>query len=323
MSEIRPIEWRDDALALLDQRVLPQREEYIVCTDWRQVVQAIRAMVVRGAPAIGVAAAYAVVLAARQHDVGSHEWERACVAIATARPTAVNLRWAVERVGAAAFAGLDLLEVAHAIHRETVEADRALSRHGAELLPIGAKVITICNTGALATGGYGTALGVVRAAHEAGKNPFVWVLETRPRLQGMRLTAWELERLGIPYRIVTDGMAGLLMRKGLVEAALTGADRVAKNGDTANKVGTYSLAVLCRAHSIPFYISAPISSFDPAVPDGDGIPIEEREPEEITVVAGQRMAPEGAEVFNPAFDVTPASMITGFVTERGILSPPF
>lgn len=310
-------------MVLLDQRLLPQREEYVVCADWRQAVQAIREMVVRGAPAIGVAGAYAVLLAAREYVPRSDEWERACVAIATARPTAVNLPWAVERMRAAASAGMELLQTARAIHAEVVDADRALSRCGAELLPNRARVITICNTGALATGGYGTALGVVRAAFAEGKRPFVWVLETRPRLQGMRLTAWELQRLGIPFRIVTDGMAGLLMRQRLVDVAIVGADRIAKNGDTANKVGTYSLAVLCRAHSVPFYVAAPLSTFDPAVPDGNGIPIEERGPEEITVLGGQQMAPEGAEVYNPAFDVTPAGMITGFITERGVLSPPF
>ncbi|MEP0766668.1 MAG: S-methyl-5-thioribose-1-phosphate isomerase [Fimbriimonadia bacterium] len=323
MREIRAIEWRGDALALLDQRLLPQREEYVVCTGWQQVHQAIREMVVRGAPAIGVAGAYAVVLAGREHVVGSHEWERACDRVAAARPTAVNLRWAVERMRTAASSGLDLVEAAHAIHREVIEADKALSRYGAKLLPEGVKVITICNTGALATGGYGTALGVVRAAHADGKRPFVWVLETRPRLQGMRLTAWELQHLGVSFRIVTDGMAGLLMRQGLVDLALVGADRIAKNGDSANKVGTYSLAVLCRAHSVPFYVAAPWSTFDPAVASGDAIPIEEREPEEITILAGQRLAPERVEVYNPAFDVTPAQMITGFITERGILSPPF
>lgn len=322
MNEIRPIEWRGDSLALLDQRLLPQQEDYVLCTDWQQVVWAIREMVVRGAPAIGVAGAYAVVLAARSHEVGSPEWERACVTIATARPTAVNLPWAVECMRAAASSGLDLVEAANSIFQEVLAADKALSRYGAEVLPTGAKVITICNTGALATGGYGTALGVVRAAYEGGKKPFVWVMETRPRLQGMRLTAWELQRLGIPFRVVTDGMAGLLMRKELVDLALAGADRIAKNGDTANKVGTYSLAALCRVHCVPFYIAAPSSSFDPAVADGDEIPIEEREPEEITVLGGQRMAPAGAEAYNPAFDVTPASMITGFITERGVLSPP-
>jgi methylthioribose-1-phosphate isomerase len=328
-DEIRPISWRDGRVCLLDQRQLPGREEHLECSDWREVARAIADMAVRGAPAIGVAAAYGVALAAHRAAGRRDHVREACAALVRARPTAVNLSWAVELMRAVADETDDdhlpeaLLAEARRIHEAQVEADRRLARHGANLVPHSARIAHICNTGALATGGYGTALGIIRAAHEQGKQPFVWVLETRPRLQGMRLTAWELGRAGIPYRVVTDGMVGSLMRRGLVDLALSGADRIAANGDTANKIGTYSLAALSHLHGVPFYVAAPLSTVDLAVPTGHHIPIEERAQEEITEIAGVRLAPEGAQAYNPSFDVTPHDLIKAIITEAGVLSAPF
>jgi methylthioribose-1-phosphate isomerase len=330
-NEIQPIRWEDGMLWLLDQRLLPQQERTLAYQDWRAVVGAIRDMVVRGAPAIGVTAAYALALAAKELE--GTDWRPVfcdiCEEVSQARPTAVNLVWAVNRMrdaaeGVAADRPYEkLLAAAKEIHANDIETNRALASHGAALIPNKGRVLTICNTGALATGGYGTALGVIRAAHEQSREPYVWVSETRPRLQGMRLTAWELEKLGVPYRIITDNMAGSLMRQGRVELVIAGADRIAANGDTANKIGTYSLAVLAKSHGIPFYIAAPTSTIDLTIETGDKIPIEERSEEEITEIGGVRMAPIGARSYNPAFDVTPNELITGIITETGVLSAPF
>ncbi len=323
---------------MIDQRALPTVEAWVEMHTADEVAEAIRAMVVRGAPAIGIAAAYGVALAATS-AVGAAPGEidrridAACRTLAAARPTAVNLGWAVARMrrtaDAARARGMDdaalaarLESEARRIDREDLEACRAMGRHGADLVPREATVLTHCNAGGLATAGYGTALGVVRAAIEQGKAVRVLADETRPFLQGSRLTAWELMRDGIDTTLIADAMAGAAMRAGEVDLVLVGADRIAANGDTANKIGTYSLAVLARAHDIPFYVAAPTSTIDPACVDGSRIPIEERDPREITEVRGARVAPVGARAKNPAFDVTPAELITAIVTERGVLRPP-
>jgi methylthioribose-1-phosphate isomerase len=308
------VEWDDraGALRLIDQTRLPAEEAYVLCGTAGEVAAAIRDMVVRGAPAIGAAAAYGTALAAREGRLAE-----GAALIRAARPTARDLFWAVDLVSAAP----DPLGAAHRIARETVEACRAMGAHGAELLPDGARVVTICNTGALATVDYGTGLGVIRAAHEQGRRPFVYVMETRPRAQGARLTTWELRRLGIPHRLIADSAAGLLLQRGLAGAAISGADRVCANGDVINKVGTYPLALLCREHGVPFYVAAPASTLDGETPDGAGVVIEERAAEEVTT-----FAPPGTEAWNPAFDVTPARLVTALVTERGVfedvLPPP-
>ena len=286
------------------------------------MVGAIQTMVVRGAPAIGVAAAYAIAVAARR---GRAEALAACDGLAAARPTAVNLGWAVARMRAEVEAApddelVDRLDAAStALHALEVERCEAIGRHGAALLPPGARVLTHCNAGALATGGYGTALGVIRAAHERDPQVTVWVDETRPLLQGARLTAWELEQEDIPATLITDSMAASLMRQGEVDVVITGADRIARNGDAANKIGTYGLSVLARAHGVPFYIAAPTSTIDGRLATGDAIPIEHRDPQEVRGVS----APAGVAVYNPAFDVTPADNITALVTETGVHRPPY
>src|SRR5215469_7531084 len=290
------VEWVGDGVRLIDQTRLPDREEYVVCRTGAQVAAAIRDMVVRGAPAIGAAAAYGTALAAREGRLAE-----GVAALRAARPTARDLFWAVELVEQAA----DPLAEAHRIAAEVVAACRAMGRHGAALLPRRARVVTICNTGALATVDYGTALGVIRAAHEMGREPFVYVMETRPRAQGARLTTWELRRLGIPHRLLVDSAAGLLLRRGMADAAISGADRVCANGDVINKVGTYPLAVLCREHGVPFYVAAPGSTIDRDTLDGDGVVIEERPDDEVTT-----FAPPGTQAWNPAFDVTPARLVT-------------
>jgi methylthioribose-1-phosphate isomerase len=318
MEPVTPIAWRDGALALLDQRQLPAEEVWLRCETHRDVAEAIRSLAVRGAPAIGIAAAYGAALAAHRGD----DVEAACEELAATRPTAVNLRWALDRVRAAAGPAA-VLEEAHRILREQLEADRRMGELGAELFSAGDRVLTHCNTGALATGGRGTAAGVLRSAWERGRLEQVWVDETRPLLQGARLTAWELEREGIPYRVVADAGAGSLMARGLVSRVIVGADRIARNGDVANKVGTYPLAVLAERHGIPFYVAAPLSTIDPATPSGDAIAIEERDAAEVVELAGRRIAPEGAAAVNPAFDVTPAELVTAIVTEAGVLEPPY
>ena len=317
MGAISPITWRDGVLELLDQRRLPGEEAWLRCREPADVAEAIRTLAVRGAPAIGIAAAYGMALAAARGD----DLEAAARLLGDTRPTAVNLRWALDRVLAAGSDGA--LEQAHAIAREQLEADRRMGELGAQLFAAGDRVLTHCNTGALATGGRGTAAGVLRSAWESGRLAQVWVDETRPLLQGARLTAWELEREGIPYRLVADAGAGSLMARGLVSRVIVGADRIAANGDVANKVGTYPLAVLADRHDIPFYVAAPVSTIDPATPDGAAIEIEERDPAEVVELGGRRIAPAGAGAANPAFDVTPAELVTAIVTEAGVLEAPY
>jgi methylthioribose-1-phosphate isomerase len=301
------VEWDPvtESVRLIDQTRLPRDEVFVSCRTAAEVAAAIRDMVVRGAPAIGAAAAYGTALAA-----GEGRLIEGAALLRAARPTARDLFWAVERVEQAA----DPLLEAHRIARESVEACQAMGRHGAVLLPDGARVVTICNTGSLAAVDYGTGLGVIRAAHEAGKEPFVYVMETRPRAQGAKLTTWELRRLGIPHRLIVDGAVGLLLQRGMAEAAISGADRVCANGDVVNKVGTYPLALLCREHGVPYYAAAPTSTFDAATPDGAGVLIEERDAAEVTT-----FAPAGTEAWNPAFDVTPARLVTALITEKGVL----
>ena len=308
MASVEPIRWLGDSLELLDQRLLPDQTKYVRCTSADEVAAAIRDMVVRGAPAIGCAAAFGVVL-----GNGS---EKSFQILAASRPTAVNLFWALDRMRKAK----DLRKEAEAIFAEDLAANHAMGDHGAELIPQNARVMTHCNAGALATAGYGTALGVIRSAK--GKGISVIANETRPYLQGARLTAYELVQEGIPVTLITDNMAGHLMSRGEVDVIVVGADRIAANGDTANKIGTYALAVLAKRHGIPFYVAAPLSTFDPKIPDGSHIPIEERPAGEVTGYREVRWAPEGVHVRNPAFDVTPADLITGIVTEKGVVLAP-
>ena len=317
------IRWKDGTLFLLDQTRLPREEVWTAYTDYRAVAHAIRTMVVRGAPAIGITAAYAYALAARAGE----NLEEARALLAASRPTAVNLFWALERMArAAGRCGGDpaaLVKEAEAIHREDVDMCRAMGDHGAGVVPPGARILTHCNAGALATGGYGTALGVIRSAWAQGKVEMVYADETRPLLQGARLTAWELTRDGIPVTLLTDGMAAALMAAGQVDLVVVGCDRMAANGDFANKIGTYSLAVNARHHGVPFYTALPTSTIDAALPDGNGIPIETRDAGEVTHLAGVPTAPEGVAVWNPAFDVTPHALLTGIITEKGVVYPPF
>jgi methylthioribose-1-phosphate isomerase len=334
---ITPVRWADGRLVMLDQRQLPGREVDGAYTRWEDVADAIRTLAVRGAPAIGVAAAFGVVLAARQSRATGFEdlladLEVAIKGLAATRPTAVNLFWALDRMrrtidglrGAAPDAvRARLLTEAQAILDEDIAANRAMGEHGAALVPEGARVLTHCNAGALATAGYGTALGVVRAAHERGKIALVWVDETRPVMQGSRLTAWECVREGIPHRLIADVAAGSIMARGEIDLVVTGADRIAANGDTANKIGTYSVAVLAKHHGVPFYVAAPFSTIDPTLPSGASIPIEERDGAEVRRVGTQQTAPDASPVFNPAFDVTPATLISAIITERGVFRAPY
>jgi len=337
VSVIAPVRWETDRLVLVDQTVLPEREIERDYGTWQEVGAAIRTLVVRGAPAIGVAAAFGVVLAARASHAASFDGlladlETAIKGLAATRPTAVNLFWALDRMRQAAVAWralpLDavrarLLAEAQAIRDEDIAANRAMGAHGAALVPPNARILTHCNAGALATAGYGTALGVVRAAHAQGKVALVWVDETRPVMQGSRLTAWECVREGIPHRLIADVAAASVMSRGEVDLVVTGADRIAANGDTANKIGTYSLAVLAAHHRVPFYVAAPFSTIDPSIASGAQIPIEERDASEVRRVGGQQTAPSASPVFNPAFDVTPAALIAAIVTERGVVRPPY
>jgi methylthioribose-1-phosphate isomerase len=330
---VRTVEWRNGAIVMIDQRLLPMQEVYRVYRDHREVALAIKDMVVRGAPAIGVAAAFGIALG-MQRARGNPEraFERICATFAATRPTAVNLFWAIDRMRRA-FArvvhhGLPeireaLIREARAIHREDIAANRALGQFGAALLAPGARVLTHCNAGALATAGYGTALGVIRAAAEAGKHVSVLATETRPFLQGARLTAWELKKERLPTTLITDGMAGHFMRAGQVSCVIVGADRIAANGDVANKIGTYALAVLAKSHRIPFFVAAPLSTIDPHCPRGEMIPIESRNPREVTHIGEQQIAPSGVRVANPAFDVTPRRLVTAIITERGIARAPY
>lgn len=317
---IHPMEWAGDHLRMLDQRILPGREEWLELRTHGDVVVAIKEMAVRGAPAIGVAAAYGMALAA----LNAADLTVASQELAASRPTAVNLFWALRRIdGLPEFSFDRILREAQAIEREDLEMNLAIGRHGATLVPEGANVLTICNTGALATAGHGTALGVIRSAHAEGKGIHVWSCETRPRQQGLRLTAYELLKEGIPFHSIADSTAATLMREGKVDFVIAGADRIAANGDSANKIGTYSLAVLAHHHKIPFVIAAPTSTFDTSLPSGDLIPIEERSAEELTHAEGIAIGPAGCHVYNPAFDVTPGELITAIVTEAGVHRPPY
>lgn len=323
---------------LLDQTQLPGQTVYLDCAQPEEVRQAIRDLAVRGAPAIGVAAAYgiaqemALTCATADREKLERELVRSCEAFAGTRPTAVNLFWAIDRMRAVGngTAGLPVVDCiaaleaeAIAIHRDDIACCLAIGSHGAPLMPDRGSVLTHCNTGGLATGGHGTALGVIRSAIATGKQIHVWIDETRPLLQGARLTAWECVQDGIPATLITDSMAGHVMKLGQVQAAIVGADRIALNGDSANKIGTYTVAVLCAHHGIPFYVAAPTSTIDLDCATGEAIPIEERKPTEVTEPQGVRFAPPGIAVFNPAFDVAPAHLIAGIITEEGVARPPF
>ena len=329
----------DDAVVMIDQRKLPAEEVYVRAKTAAEVARAIKTMVIRGAPAIGVAAAMGIALHMRKSKAtGTQkfvaEFQKTCDLMAWTRPTAVNLFWAIDRMkrtfAAAVQAGESVDQIkdrldaeATRIHDEDVASCRAMGAFGAEIVPADARILTHCNAGALATAGYGTALGVIRGAVEQGKRVVVFADETRPFLQGARLTAWELVRDGIQTTVITDNMTGALMRQGNVDLVVVGADRIAANGDTANKIGTYGVAVLAREHKIPFYVAAPLSTVDLDTPDGTHIPIEERSAKEVTHVGGAQLAPDGALVWNPAFDVTPHHLIAGIITERGIFRPPY
>jgi methylthioribose-1-phosphate isomerase len=333
------IEWKDDAVVMIDQRKLPAAEVYVSCKTAPEVAKAIKTMVIRGAPAIGVAAAMGIALGMRRSKATgtkqfTTEFQKTCELMAATRPTAVNLFWAIDRMkdvfADAAHGGCSVDEIkqrleaaALRIHDDDVESCRAMGAHGAALVPDDARILTHCNAGALATAGYGTALGVIRAAAGQGKRVTVLADETRPFLQGARLTAWELVRDGIDTTVITDNMAGAMMRLGDVNLVVVGADRIAANGDVANKVGTYGVAVLAREHGISFYVAAPISTIDLRTADGSRIPIEERDEREVTHVGGSRLTPDGARIRNPAFDVTPAKYVTAIITERGIARPPY
>ncbi len=339
-ARVKPLEWTGGRLRLLDQRLLPARVEHVELDRWQDVVTAIQSMQVRGAPAIGVAGAYGVALAAStlassalahdDHATFRRDLTTAAERLAAARPTAVNLPWAVARTLRAAEsaptpaeAAERALAEAEAIEAEDLRANMAIGAHGAALLPPNARVLTHCNTGALATAGYGTALGIVRAAWERGALAGVVATETRPLLQGARLTAWELAQEGIPVTLIIDAAAASVLRDGGIDAVIVGADRIAANGDVANKIGTYALALLARAHGVPFYVAAPSSTVDLDTPTGGAITVEQRDPSEVAAPLGVQAAPEGVAVANPAFDVTPAELITAIVTERGVHTPPY
>ncbi|HEY4743183.1 MAG TPA: S-methyl-5-thioribose-1-phosphate isomerase [Desulfuromonadaceae bacterium] len=330
----RTIEWRDDCVIMIDQTRLPAEEVYNTYTDFKSVAEAIKGMIIRGAPAIGVAAAMGIALGAREIIADTHEsffrqLENVCDVMARTRPTAVNLFWAIERMKRVAEAnrGKSLDQIREVLKQEAIRIEqddqticRNIGKWGATLIPDGATVLTHCNAGGLATAGYGTALGVIRAAHEAGKRIQVFADETRPWLQGARLTAWELLKEQIPTTLISDNMAGFFMSRGEITCCVVGADRIAANGDTANKIGTYSVAVLARENNIPFYVAAPVSTLDLSLADGTKIPIEERHSGEVTHIKGVAVAPEGIRVRNPAFDVTPARYISAIITENGIVS---
>ena len=334
---VQTLEWTDSGVRFIDQTKLPTEEAYVTCKTHEQVADAIRNMVVRGAPAIGVAAAMGIALGVKNSNAESvgelkPEFERICEVMGDTRPTAVNLFWAIRRMREK----FELLRVrplpqlkqavideARRMHAEDIAANQAMGRHGTTLMPASGGVLTHCNAGALATCGYGTALGVIRAAVEQGKKIHVYADETRPLLQGSRLTAWELRKDGIPTTVISDNMAGSLMKQGKIGAIVVGADRIAANGDVANKIGTYMLAVLAKEHGIPFYVAAPFSTVDLDTPDGSSIPIEQRNPREVTHMAGKQMVPDGIGVENPAFDVTPAKYVSAIVTEKGIARAPY
>ena len=334
---IQTLEWTASGVRFIDQTKLPNEEVYVTCTTYQQVADVIRNMVVRGAPAIGVAAAMGIALGIQNSKAENtndlrREFDDISDRIGKTRPTAVNLFWAIGRmrekfelVSRKPIAQIKqaLIEEAQRMHAEDIAANQAMGRHGAALMPASGGVLTHCNAGALATCGYGTALGVIRAAVEQGKKIHVYADETRPFLQGSRLTAWELMKDGIPTTVISDSMAGAMMKEGKINAIVVGADRIAANGDVANKIGTYSVAVLAREHGIPFYVAAPFSTVDLETPDGSRIPIEQRDSKEVTHIAGRQMVPKGVEVENPAFDVTPAKYVTAIVTEKGIARAPY
>jgi len=331
---VKTIEWKNDRVIMLDQRLLPHREVYRCCRDYVQVAEAIRAMVIRGAPAIGVAAAMGVALGALHAPDKSfdREFERMVAVLGKTRPTAVNLFWALQRMRAVYSAQRSkgiaavrraLKQTALQIFTDDIAANKMIGKYGAPLLRNAKQIMTHCNAGALATAGYGTALGVLRALKESGKQFEVYVNETRPFLQGARLTAWELKKEKIPATLVTDNMVGYLMQQGRVDAVVVGCDRVAANGDVANKIGTYTVAVLAKRHGIPFYVAGPTSSIDIDCRSGKDIPIEQRDAREVSHIFGKPLAPKGMKVFNPAFDVTPQELVTAIITERGVINPPY
>jgi methylthioribose-1-phosphate isomerase len=334
---IKTMEWTDAGVRFIDQTKLPTEETYVTCTRYEEVAEAIRTMIVRGAPAIGVAAAMGVALGVRDSQAKDHaelrrDFDNICEVIAATRPTAVNLFWAIRRVrdkfeqiGAQPIARIkhELVTEAQRMLVEDIAANEAMGRHGAVLLPSSGGVLTHCNAGALATCGYGTALGVIRAAVDSGKKLHMFVDETRPFLQGSRLTAWELMKDHIPTTLISDNMAGAMMQQGKIDAVIVGADRIAANGDVANKIGTYTVAVLAKEHGIPFYVAAPWSTIDMATKTGDAIPIEERPQVEVTHHGGKQLTPNGVGICNPAFDVTPSKYITAIITERGVLRAPY
>jgi methylthioribose-1-phosphate isomerase len=331
---VRTIQWQNDRVIMLDQRLLPHKEVYRVCRNYQEVAQAIRRMVIRGAPAIGVAAAMGVALGASKtrEENFDREFERIFLTLSKTRPTAVNLFWALNRMrkvyadnrsrGVEGVKRL-LQEEAQKIYREDIAANKQLGKFGASLLQSTRRLMTHCNAGALATAGYGTALGVIRALKESGQEVEVWVNETRPFLQGARLTAWELKKEKIPATLITDNMAGYLMQEGQVDAVVVGCDRVAANGDVANKIGTYGIAVLAKRHGIPFYVAGPTSSIDVGCASGKDIPIEQRDPTEVSHIFGRALAPKGVRIFNPAFDVTSQDLVSALITEKGVIHPPY
>src|SRR5580693_856081 len=334
---IKTLEWTDEGVRFIDQTKLPTEETYVTCKTYEEVADAIRTMIVRGAPAIGVAAAMGVALGVRNSQARDNaslkrEFAQICDVLAGTRPTAVNLFWGIRRMQQKfdeisdqpiATIKQTLVAEGQQVLVEDIAANQAMGKHGAVLLPSTGGVLTHCNAGALATAGYGTALGVIRAAVESGKQLQVFADETRPFLQGSRLTAWELMKDGIPTTVISDNMAGVMMQQGKIAAIVVGADRIAANGDVANKIGTYTVAVLAKEHDIPFYVAAPSSTIDMDTPDGSKIPIEQRNTKEVAHIAGKQMVPDGVEVENPAFDVTPAKYVTAIVTERGIARAPY
>jgi methylthioribose-1-phosphate isomerase len=334
LSMVETIRWSEDGVVMIDQTRLPSEEIYVTCRNYREVADAIRTMIIRGAPAIGVAAAMGVAIGVAQADAADldSQFTRICEELGGTRPTAVNLFWGIDRMKRV-YAGVKHLPLADIrsrlvteallVREEDIEINRAIGRHGAPLVPDCKTVLTHCNAGALATAGYGTALGVVRAAVEAGKDIDVYADETRPFLQGARLTVWELQRDGIRATLITDNMAGHFLHTGRIGCVIVGADRIAANGDVANKIGTYGVAVLAKENNVPFYVAAPVSTLDLTLPDGSHIPIEERGAEEVTHLQGVRIAPEGTEVRNPAFDVTPNRYVTAIITEKGVARAPY
>jgi methylthioribose-1-phosphate isomerase len=334
---IQTIEWTEAGVVMLDQRLLPSQEVYRTYSDYRDVAEAIRSMVIRGAPAIGIAAAMGIAVGVKNTSTQSLEdldtlFQAICDTISITRPTAVNLFWAVDRMKSAYDqarpGGADeirraLIRECLSMHQEDIDSNKAMGRLGQTLIPEKARILTHCNAGALATAGYGTALGVIRAAVETGKQVQVFADETRPFLQGARLTAWELQKDDIPVTIITDNMAGHFMHKGAIDCVVVGADRIAANGDVANKIGTYTIAVLAKENQIPFLVAAPVSTIDLAIPEGSLIPIEERDPDEVRKIQGIAIAPENAHVQNPAFDITPSRYISAIITDRGIARAPY